>query len=185
MGSLAKRGLNNYVKQLQENPLRTKVITAGVVSAISDIVSQKLSGIQKLQLKRLLLKVLFGAGYLGPFGHFFHLILDKIFKGKRDTKTVAKKVLIEQCTSSPLNNLLFMIYYGLVVEGQPWVNVKAKVRKDYPSVQYTAWTISPIVGWINHKFLPLHFRVVFHSVAAFFWSIFLNLRARSLALTKA
>ncbi|WVY95550.1 hypothetical protein V8G54_034638 [Vigna mungo] len=151
MGSLAKKGLNNYVKQLQENPLRTKVITAGVVSAISDIVSQKLSGIQKLQLKRLFLKV----------------------------------VLIEQCTSSPLNNLLFMIYYGLVVEGQPWVNVKAKVRKDYPSVQYTAWTISPIVGWINHKFLPLHFRVVFHSVAAFFWAIFLNLRARSLALTKA
>ncbi|KAL9320820.1 hypothetical protein ACSQ67_012659 [Phaseolus vulgaris] len=187
MGSLVKKGLNNYVKQLQEHPLRTKVITAGVVSAISDVVSQKLSGIQKLQLKRLLLKVLFGAGYIGPFGHFFHLILDKIFKGKRDTKTVAKKVLIEQCTSSPWNNLLFMIYYGLVVEGQPWVNVKAKVRKDYPSVQYTAWTISPVVGWINHKFLPLHFRVVFQSVAAFFWhvSIYLNLRARSLALTKA
>jgi len=27
------------------------------------------------------------------------------------------QVLIEQCTSSPWNNLLFMIYYGLVVEG--------------------------------------------------------------------
>jgi len=38
---------------------------------------------------------LFGAGYLGPFGHFFHLILDKIFKGKRDTKTVAKKVKLQ------------------------------------------------------------------------------------------
>jgi len=36
---------------------------------------------------------IFGAAYLGPFGHFFHLILDKIFKGKRDSKTVAKKVM--------------------------------------------------------------------------------------------
>lgn len=27
------------------------------------------------------------------------------------------QVLIEQLTSSPLNNLLFMIYYGLVIEG--------------------------------------------------------------------
>ncbi|KAG5005647.1 hypothetical protein JHK82_023631 [Glycine max] len=52
--------------------------------------------------------------------------------------------------------------------GQPWVNVKAKDKKDYPSVQYTAWTTSPVVGWINHKFLPLHFRVVFQSLAAFF-----------------
>ncbi|KAG4990125.1 hypothetical protein AAZX31_09G005100 [Glycine max] len=185
MGSLAKKGLNNYVKQLQQHPLRTKVITAGVLSAISDVVSQKLTGIQKIQLKRLLFKVIFGAAYLGPFGHFFHLILDKIFKGKRDSKTVAKKVLIEQLTSNPWNNLLFMIYYGLVVEGQPWVNVKAKVKKDYLSVQYTSWTVWPVVGWINHKFMPLHFRVVFQSLVAFFWGVFLNLRARSMALIKA
>ncbi|KHN40875.1 Peroxisomal membrane protein PMP22 [Glycine soja] len=72
------------VKQLQQHPLRIKVIAAGVLSAISDIVSQKLTGIQKLQLRRLLLKVW--------------------------------------------------------ISGQPWVNVKAKDKKDYPSVQYTAWT---------------------------------------------
>lgn len=35
---------------------------------------------------------LFGFAYLGPFGHFFHMLLDKVFKGKRDPKTVAKKV---------------------------------------------------------------------------------------------
>lgn len=37
---------------------------------------------------------LFGVAYLGPFGHFLHLLLDKLFKGKRDKSTVAKKVLI-------------------------------------------------------------------------------------------
>jgi hypothetical protein len=35
---------------------------------------------------------LFGFGYLGPFGHFLHLMLEKMFKGKKDTATVAKKV---------------------------------------------------------------------------------------------
>ncbi|KAJ0813734.1 hypothetical protein HanPSC8_Chr17g0777001 [Helianthus annuus] len=34
-----------------------RAITAGVLSAISDIVSQKLSCIQKLQIRRILLKV--------------------------------------------------------------------------------------------------------------------------------
>lgn len=185
MGSVAKSGLNSYVKQLQEHPLRTKVITAGVLSGISDIVSQKLTGIQKLQVKRLLLKVLLGAGYLGPFGHYFHIILEKIFKGKKDSKTVVKRVLIEQLTSSPLNNLIFMIYYGLVIEGQPWVNVKARVKNGYPSVQKASWTFWPVVGLINYKFMPLHFRVVFHSLVAFVWGIFLNLRARSVTLTKS
>lgn len=185
MGSIAKKGLQQYLIQLQRHPLRTKAITAGVLSAISDIVSQKLTGIQKLQLRRLVLKVLFGAAYLGPFGHFLHLILDKIFKGKKDTKTVAKKVLVEQLTSSPWNNLLFMLYYGLVVEGRPWMHVKSKIKKDYLAVQYTAWTFWPVLGWINHQYVPLQFRVIFHSLVAFCWGIFLNLRARSVALPKA
>ncbi|KAL3521966.1 hypothetical protein ACH5RR_014800 [Cinchona calisaya] len=184
MGSVAKNSLQQYLFQLQKHPLRTKAITAGVLSALSDIVSQKLSGIQKLQLRRLLLKVIFGAAYLGPLGHYFHMFLDKLFKGKKDTKTVAKKVVVEQLTISPLNNMIFMIYYGLVIEGRPWMHVKSKIKKEYPAVQYTAWTFWPVVGWINHQYLPLELRVVFHSMIAFCWGIYLNLRARSLTLTK-
>jgi peroxisomal membrane protein 2 len=62
------------------------------LSGVSDVVSQKLSGIQKIQLRRVLLKVIFAGGFLGPAGHFFHTYLDKFFKGKKDTQTVAKKV---------------------------------------------------------------------------------------------
>ncbi|KAL2253298.1 peroxisomal membrane protein PMP22 [Sesamum indicum] len=179
MGSVAKNGLQQYLIQLQQHPLRTKVITAGVLSAITDIVAQKLSGLQKLQLRRLLLKVLFGSVYAGPFGHFFHILLDKLFKGRKDTKTVAKKVVLEQLTSSPWNNMFFMIYYGVVVEGRPWIHVQSKIKKDYPIVQYTAWTFWPVVGWVNHQYVPLQFRVVVQSLVGCFWAIFLNLRARS------
>jgi len=183
MGSIAKKGLQQYLLQLQLHPLRTKAITAGVLSAVSDIVAQKLSGIQKLQLRRLLLKVVFGFAYLGPFGHFLHILLDKLFKGKKDRKTVAKKVVLEQLTSSPWNNFLFMVYYGLVVEARPWIHVKTKIKKDYPAVQYAAWTFWPVVGWVNHQYVPLQFRVIFHSVIACCWGIFLNLKAKT-ALTK-
>ncbi|XP_034698698.1 peroxisomal membrane protein PMP22-like isoform X2 [Vitis riparia] len=160
-------------------------ITAAVLSAVSDIVSQKLSGIQKLQLKRLLLKVLLGFVYLGPFGHFLHILLDKLFKGKKDSKTVAKKVVLEQLTASPWNNFVFMVYYGLVIEGRNWSQVKTKIKKDYPAVQYTSWTFWPVVGWVNHQYVPLQLRVIFHSVIACAWGIFLNLQARSIAAKKA
>uniref|UniRef100_A0A6N2KHJ7 Peroxisomal membrane protein PMP22 n=1 Tax=Salix viminalis TaxID=40686 RepID=A0A6N2KHJ7_SALVM len=149
MGSVAKKGLQQYMLQLQHHPLRTKAITAGVLSALSDIVSQKLSGIQKLQIKRILLKVLFGFGYLGPFGHFLHILLDKLFKGKKDTATVAKKVAVEQLTASPWNNLVFMVYYGMVIDGRPWSQVKTKLKKEYPAVQFTSWTFWPVVGCIT------------------------------------
>nr|XP_010915328.1 peroxisomal membrane protein PMP22 isoform X1 [Elaeis guineensis] len=184
MGEIAKKGWEQYMRQLQLHPLRTKAITAGVLAGVSDSVAQKLSGIQRLQLRRLLVKVLFGFAYGGPFGHFLHKLLDIIFKGKKDNKTVAKKVLLEQLTSSPWNNFLFLLYYGLIVERRPWVQVKNKVKKDYPSVQMTSWMFWPIVGWINHQYMPLQFRVVFHSFVACCWGIFLNLRARTMALSK-
>ena len=63
-----------------------------MLCGISDLASQKVSGIQKIQLRRFLLKLILGAAYLGLFGHLYHMILDKIFKGKKDSKTVAKKV---------------------------------------------------------------------------------------------
>ncbi|KAL1805487.1 hypothetical protein ACET3Z_028555 [Daucus carota] len=177
MGSVAKNGLKQYLLQLQKHPLRTKAITAGVLSAISDITSQKITGIKKLQLRRLALKVLFGLLYLGPFGHYFHLLLDKLFKGKKDPSTVGKKVLVEQLTSSPWNNLLFMIYYGSIIEGRPWNQVKTKIKKEYPTVQYAAWTFWPVVGWINHQHVPLQFRVIVQSAVACCWGIFLSVRA--------
>nr|GMD91729.1 peroxisomal membrane protein PMP22-like [Ipomoea batatas] len=156
-----------------------QAITAGVLSAISDIVAQKITGIQKLQIKRLILKVwycnlqselvsqVFGFAYLGPFGHFLHILLDKIFKGKKDTKTVAKKSMAKYLeavilmfsggagTSDivPLEQLAFHAILRLenVLEvlperdfvtftGRPWVQVKSNIAREYPKVQYTAWT---------------------------------------------
>ncbi|KAI3983271.1 hypothetical protein MKX01_013338 [Papaver californicum] len=144
MGELSKRGWQQYLLPLQLHPLRTKAITAGVLAGISDFVAQKLSGIQNLQLKCLLPKVLFGLAYGGLFGHFLNKLMEKIFKGN-DTKTIAKKVLFEHLTS---------------------------------------WMFWPIVGWVNHQYPSLQFRVIFHSFVACCWGIFLNLRAKTKAISK-
>ncbi|KMZ61242.1 Peroxisomal membrane 22 kDa (Mpv17/PMP22) family protein [Zostera marina] len=154
-------------------------ITAGVLAGVSDSVAQKLSGFEKLQMKRLLLKMLFGFSYAGPLGHYLHKFMDIIFKGRANNKTVAKKVLLEQLTSSPLTHFLFMVYYGWIVEGRPWPQVRNNIKKNYPSVQATAWMFWPVVGWVNYQYIPLQFRVIFHSLVACCWGIFLNLRVRT------
>lgn len=51
---------------------------------------------------------IFGAAYLGPLGHYFHILLDKIFKGKKDPKTVGKKVFgTYSILLSSYNHLLY------------------------------------------------------------------------------
>ncbi|CAI9776919.1 unnamed protein product [Fraxinus pennsylvanica] len=185
MSEIVSEAWKKYLVELQVHPLRTKAITAGVLIGTSDVVAQKISGVKKLQLRRILLLMLYGFAYSGPFGHFLHKLMDLIFRGKKGNKTVAKKVLLEQLTSSPWNNFLFMMYYGLVVEGRPWGLVRNKIRNDFPSVQLTAWKFWPIVGWINYQYMPLQFRVLFHSFMASLWAIFLNLKARSVVTKKA
>ncbi|XP_010264995.1 PREDICTED: peroxisomal membrane protein PMP22-like [Nelumbo nucifera] len=185
MSDIIKESWDKYLLQLQLHPLRTKALTAGVLAGCSDAIAQKISGIKKTQLRRLLLIMLYGFAYSGPFGHFLHKLMDIIFKGKKGNKTVVKKVILEQLTSSPWNNMFFMMYYGLIVEGRSWSLVRNKVRKDYPSVQLTAWKFWPIVAWVNYQYMPLQLRVLFHSIVASCWAIFLNLKARSVAIKKA
>ncbi|KAK9991744.1 hypothetical protein SO802_026729 [Lithocarpus litseifolius] len=184
MSDIVTVAWKKYLLQLQNHPLRTKAITAGVLAGCSDAVAQKIAGVKKLQLKRSLLFMIYGFAYSGPFGHFLHKLMEQIFKGKKGNETVAKKVILEQLTTSPWNNFFFLLYYGLVVEGRPWALVKNKVRKDYPTIQLTAWKFWPIIGWINYQYMPVQFRVIFHSFVASCWSIFLNLKARSVATIK-
>ncbi|KAL5068409.1 hypothetical protein RYX36_019296, partial [Vicia faba] len=160
-------------------------ITASVLAGFSDAMAQKISGAKKLQLRRILLFMLYGFAYSGPFGHFFHKLMDTLFKGKKGNETVANKVILEQITSAPWNNFIFMMYYGLVIEGIPWNLVMNNVKNDYPAVQTTAWKFWPVVGWVNYQYIPLQFRVLFHSFVASCWGIFLNLKARSAAIKNA
>ncbi|KAM3272251.1 hypothetical protein ACQJBY_042431 [Aegilops geniculata] len=137
-----------YMRQLSKHPLRTKAITSGLLAGCSDAVAQKISGVKKLQLRRLLLIM----------------------------------VIVEQLTVSPWNNMMFMMYYGLVVEGRPFGQVKSKVKKDFANIQLTAWKFWPIVSWINYEYMPLQLRVLFASSVASCWAVFLNLKAaRSIA----
>ncbi|KAJ8434849.1 hypothetical protein Cgig2_022128 [Carnegiea gigantea] len=167
MSDIVSEAWKKYLLQLQLHPLRTKAITAGVLAGCSDFGAQKISGIKRLQFRRLFLLMLYGFFYSGPFGHVLH------------------KVLLEQLTASPWNNLFFMMYYGLVVDGRSWTMVRSKIRKDYPSIQLTSWRFWPLVNWVNYQYMPLQLRVLFHSLIASCWAIFLNLKARSNAIKKA
>lgn len=184
MSEMVKAGWSKYLLQLQSNPLRTKAITSGALIGTSDLIAQRIAGAKEFQFKRAFLLMLYGLVYGGPFGHYFHKLMDKVFQGKKGNATVAKKVLLEQLTSSPWNNVLFMVYYGIVVEGRPWSLVRNKVRKDYAMVQLTAWKFWPVVGWINYQYMPLHLRVLFGSFVSSCWAIYLNLRARSVTAKK-
>jgi len=75
---------------------------------------------------------LFGAGYLGPFGHFFHLILDKIFKGG---KTADPSVLSSNYMYHNLNSGIAVGTLSSVCFSYSFCSIK------YPLLLHVSWSI--------------------------------------------
>ncbi|KAJ4776268.1 Peroxisomal membrane protein PMP22 [Rhynchospora pubera] len=180
MSDIASKAWAGYLKSLDRHPLPTKAVTAGVLTGISDAIAQKLSGNKHLQITRLLAMFLTGALYMGPFDHFLHKLLDRLFQGKKK-ETIAKKVFVQEFIISPMNTALFLAFYGKVVEGKSFSQVKDKVKTNLPSIQFASWRFWPFVAWFNYQFVPIKLRVLFMNIIGVGWGVFLNLKARSIA----
>lgn len=175
MADVVAQGWERYLYLLQKYPLRTKCITSGLLAGSSDCLAQKIAGAKSLNYKRALFMLLYGFIYGGPFGHYFHKLMDRIFAGrKKDGTTILKKVVLEQVTSNPFNNVLYMCYIGIMLEGRTWTSLKNKVLSDYPGVQLNAWRFWPIVSLINYKYMPLNLRPLFANLAAVCWANYLK-----------
>ena len=109
-----------YLRQLEREPLKTKVvflqwtpakpsiitnnlwphttstslqaITSGSLAALSDITAQKLVSNAPLNWRRTLAMALFGLIWSGPSNHYWQKFTNQLFKGKKDAASVAQKV---------------------------------------------------------------------------------------------
>ncbi|XP_058002168.1 peroxisomal membrane protein PMP22-like [Hevea brasiliensis] len=137
MSDIAKEVRRKYLIQLQARPLRTKVFWRLLIIARNncwgvgwmqrcncpkDFCDQKAS-VEKIASYHVKLTSSFVVSiqdlWLCIWRTFWALpsqIDGYYFQGKEEHETVAKKVLLEQLTSSAWNNMVFMMYYGLVVE---------------------------------------------------------------------
>ncbi|KAL5165178.1 Cell division cycle protein 48 [Glycine soja] len=71
---------------------------------------------QEISVRRVLLFMLYGFAYSGPFGHFLHKLMDKIFKGEKGNDTVAKKSSFKWLNHHPM--LLLQVQRGKIRQTQ-------------------------------------------------------------------
>ncbi|KAL3596129.1 hypothetical protein D5086_007766 [Populus alba] len=112
-----------------------QAITTGVLSAVSDIVAQKLSGIQKLQIKRILLKVDSGVGQILLIGN------------NRKAETLVEVWIISSMKSTYFRELLLVVDWYTVIEDSQLCTVKncCKHRKEIviekPRIHGEGWGV--------------------------------------------
>ncbi|KAG2446540.1 hypothetical protein HYH02_008527 [Chlamydomonas schloesseri] len=177
-GGIVGLAWQKYIQELHRRPLRTKCITSACVAGLSDVIAQFITQGSYKNWKRTLAVAAFGAAYTGPSAHFWQKFMEWLFSGKVDIGTVLLKVVVDQLSYGPVCNVLFMAFATLVLEGRSLVELRSKIRKDYPSVQLYGWRLWPLAALINYRFVPLQFRVLFINLVALCWTTFLLLRAK-------
>lgn len=183
-----------YQNSLAVHPVKTQVISSGIIWGVGDIAAQSITHSTaknlshahvdhedeefKISWKRVAITSLFGFGFVGPVGHFWYEGMDRFIRTglklqPNTARFVATKVAMDGLIFGPLDLLVFLSYMGYS-SGKNTLQVKEDLRRDFlPAfiLQGTAW---PILQIANFRYVPLRFQLLYVNMFCLVDSAFLS-----------
>lgn len=179
---------SSYNVALENDPLLTKSITAGVILGAADLAGQALERQLKsndgdaqaeavVDFARAGRFAIFGLVLQAPWNHFYYQFLDSALPPTVDplSATTGIKVLIDQFIQAPIFTILIFYFLG-ILEGKSLDAVKGQLENDYADTMFANWKLWVPATAVNIAFCPPVLRVLFLNCVFFFWSIFLSLK---------
>ncbi|KAI4758388.1 hypothetical protein E4T52_06980 [Aureobasidium sp. EXF-3400] len=167
-----------YLRQLQSNPLRTKMITSGSLSGAQEVLA---SWIAKDRNKnghyftsRVPKMALYGAFVSAPLGHILINILQKAFAGRTSLKAKILQILASNLIVAPIQNTIYLSAMAIIAGARTFHQVRATVRAGLLPVMKVSWCTSPLALAFAQKFLPQETWVPFFNIIAFVIGTYIN-----------
>jgi peroxisomal membrane protein 2 len=175
-----------YLDLLDEAPLTTKAVTAGVIIGSGDWTAQVIESTfgkpdnkeerGVVDLARVARWAAFGFFLQAPWNHFFYMALDGALPPTAEpfTATTGVKVAIDQFGQAPIFTAVIFMFFA-IVEGRGIAAGKRQIEEKLYQVLLKNWAVFLPATFINLAFLPNQLRVLFLNGVFFFWTIFLSL----------
>ncbi|XP_072271361.1 peroxisomal membrane protein 2 [Pyxicephalus adspersus] len=171
--------LRTYLQLLHSRPVLTKSLTSGILSALGNLLSQKIeqrrktkSTTENVDLVALLRFAAYGLFFTGPLSHYFYLFLEQ---GVPSSTPMAglRRLLLERLIIAPAFLFLFFIVMNFL-EGKNLNSLNRKLKDSYWSALVMNWKVWTPFQFINVNYIPVQFRVLFANLVAFFWYAYLS-----------
>lgn len=178
----------SYMKLLGNYPCRTKSLTAGIVTAIGDVIAQsieaRVAGVKLcVDIVRLWSFTIAGTIYVGPFVHYIYEMLWVIGRKLEDmgvTKTwrTMAQVFIDQTVGVwvffPTYFYVFEIVEGMVAGRSPiFSRATSKIKDELIKVIISNYRLWPLTNYINFSYVPENLRVLVSNIVSVFWNAYL------------
>ncbi|MCJ1257890.1 hypothetical protein MMC24_005718 [Lignoscripta atroalba] len=170
--------LGAYLQELQSNPLRTKMLTSGSLSALQEVLA---SWIARDRSKngyyinsRVPKMAVYGAFISAPLGHFLISILQRLFAGRTSLRAKILQILVSNLIIAPIQNTVYLSSMAVIAGARTYHQVRATVKAGFMPVMKVSWVTSPLALAFAQKFLPEHTWVPFFNIIAFVIGTYIN-----------
>jgi hypothetical protein len=170
--------IQTYLRELQENPLRTKMLTSGTLSALQEVLASVIAGDRNKHGSYLTPRVpkmaIYGSLISAPLGHLLVTMLQKGFQGKTSTRAKIGQILVSNLLVSPIQNTVYLACMAVIAGARTFHQIKATVKAGFFPVMKVSWITSPLALMFAQKFLPPHAWVPFFNLVAFVIGTYIN-----------
>ncbi|KAK4114965.1 hypothetical protein N656DRAFT_776002 [Canariomyces notabilis] len=167
-----------YLRQLEEHPLRTKMLTAGTLAGAQELMASWLAKDRNKHgnyfTSRVPKMAAYGALVSAPLGHFLIWLLQKAFSGRTSLRAKILQILVSNLIIAPIQNTVYLIAMALIAGAKTFHQVRATVRVGFWKVMRVSWITSPICLAFAQKFLPENTWVPFFNLVSFVIGTYIN-----------
>ncbi|KAI0480273.1 integral membrane protein [Xylariaceae sp. FL0804] len=178
MNAGTKGYLMAYISELEKNPLRTKMLTAGTLAGLQEFLASWLAKDRNKHgnyfTSRVPKMAAYGALVSAPLGHFLIWCLQKAFKGRTSLRAKILQILVSNLIIAPIQNSVYLVAMALIAGARTYHQVRATVRVGFMRVMKVSWITSPICLAFAQQFLPESTWVPFFNVVAFVIGTYIN-----------
>lgn len=167
-----------YLKQLQSNPLRTKMLTSGTLSGLQEFLASWIAHDRSKSghyfTSRVPKMAIYGAFISAPLGHVLISALQKVFQGRKSLKAKILQILASNLIIAPIQNSVYLISMALIAGARTFHQVRATVKAGFWPVMKVSWIVSPISLAFAQQFLPETTWVPFFNIIGFIIGTYIN-----------
>jgi hypothetical protein len=167
-----------YLKQLQSNPLRTKMLTSGTLSGLQEFLASWIAHDKNKHgnyfTSRVPKMALYGAFVSAPLGHVLINILQWFFQGRTSVRAKVMQILASNLIISPIQNSVYLVSMAIIAGARTFHQVRATVRAGFWPVMRVSWITSPICLAFAQQFLPQETWVPFFNIVSFVIGTYIN-----------
>lgn len=167
-----------YLKQLQTNPLRTKMLTSGTLHGLQELLASVIAKDRpkhgSYMTPRIPKMAFYGSVISAPLGHVLVTLLQKAFAGRTSTKSKILQIIVSNLLVSPIQNVVYLSCMAVIAGARTFHQVRATVQTGFLPVMKVSWCTSPLALMFAQRFLPPHIWVPFFNLVSFVIGTYVN-----------